>query len=186
MKPLFVVCLFLMMCFSSCRENQRRDVVSINLKNEKTAFKNGILFHDNTPFSGTVIDFDAINKTSNHSFYLDGKKEGEEKKWFSNDSLAESRHYKKGLKVGVHQSWWENGNKKFVYHFNNNGAYHGSVRDWYENGNPFKYFNYKNGKESGIQKMWQSTGKIRANYSVVNGDRFGLIGLKKCATITTE
>ena len=45
-------------------------------------------------------------------------------------------------------------------------------------------FNYINGKEAGKQLLLKSNGNIKANYEVVNGERFGLIGLKKCYTVT--
>ena len=184
MKQYLIFCLASIICFSSCQEKQKEGVAILNLDVEKTVIKNGVLFYNNVSFTGETINYDAINKTKNNVVYVNGKKDGIAKKWFLNGSLAEVRHYKNGLKVGMHQSWWENGNKKFVYYFNDNGAYEGNVRDWYTNGQLFKNFNYKNGKESGIQQMWQSTGKIRANYNVVHGDRYGLIGLKKCATVT--
>ena len=41
-------------------------------------------------------------------------------------------------------------------------------------------FHYKNGKEVGSQRLWKADGSIKANYEVVGGERFGLIGLKKC------
>jgi antitoxin component YwqK of YwqJK toxin-antitoxin module len=47
-------------------------------------------------------------------------------------------------------------------------------------------FNYKNGKETGSQRLWKPDGSIKANYEVVNGERFGLIGLKKCYTVTVD
>ena len=34
--------------------------------------------------------------------------------------------------------------------------------------------------------MWKYDGTIQANYEVVNRDRFGLIGLKKCYTVTVN
>ena len=34
--------------------------------------------------------------------------------------------------------------------------------------------------------MWKDDGTIKANYEVVNGERFGLIGLKKCYTVTVN
>ena len=46
------------------------------------------------------------------------------------------------------------------------------------------FFNYKKGKESGSQRLWKTDGSIKANYDVVNGERFGLIGLKKCYQVT--
>ena len=32
--------------------------------------------------------------------------------------------------------------------------------------------------------IWDLDGNIKANYEVINGERYGLIGLKKCFTIS--
>jgi antitoxin component YwqK of YwqJK toxin-antitoxin module len=43
-----------------------------------------------------------------------------------------------------------------------------------------------NGKEEGTQKAFKSDGRIKANYTVINGERFGLIGMKRCFTVDNE
>jgi antitoxin component YwqK of YwqJK toxin-antitoxin module len=147
--------------------------------------KNGVLFYNNTPFDGILLEFDQINGTNNESNYVGGKKEGIERKVYTNNMLAEERMYDKGLKIGIHKGWYKDGSVKFEYHYGN-GMYDGSFKEWYQNGIPLKDFNYKKGKEYGSQKMWLSNGKIRANYVVKNGERFGLIGLKKCYSVTKK
>ena len=47
-------------------------------------------------------------------------------------------------------------------------------------------FHYIDGKEVGSQKLWQEDGRIKANYEVKNGERFGLIGLKKCDPVQIQ
>jgi len=155
-------------------------------ENKQLSTQNGVLYYNDTPFSGTIKKFDDVNQTKNSTHYLKGKKEGEERKLFLNDSLAEIRFYKNGFKVGIHKSWFENGQQKFEYPYSNSGFYSGTMKEWYPNGQLVRAFNYVNGKESGSQKMWLSNGNIRANYTVVNGERFGLIGLKKCYSINTN
>ncbi len=180
----FVYILFFV-CLLSCVNKGQSHLVLFK-ENKQLEVKNGVLFYKNLPFNGTLKFFDEINQTHNESNYLEGKKHGEERKYYLNDSLSEVRFYKKGLKVGVHKSWWKNGNKKFEYSYNDLGTYDGPFNEWYKNGQAAKAFNYKNGKESGVQKMWLLNGKIRANYTVLNGERFGLIGLKKCYTVKTN
>ena len=85
-----------------------------------------------------------------------------------------------------HLGWWEDGTPKFEYHFNTKGAYEGKRKEWYKNGQLVRDFNYVSGKEVGSQRMWAKNGKIRANYEVKNGERFGLIGLKKCYTVNAN
>ena len=152
--------------------------------NTELKLVNGVLLFKDDPFSGVIESYynsETIKSTIN---YHQGKKQGLEIIWHINDSLGSKRFYDMGLKVGIHKGWWQNGNPKFVYHFNDNGEYHGNIKEWYESGILFRDFNYLNGKEAGSQKMMYDTGKIKANYEVVNGERFGLIGLKKCYQVT--
>ena len=100
--------------------------------------------------------------------------------------LAEERQYKQGLKVGRHRGFWRDGSLKFEYNYNDKGMYHGSFKEWYRNGQQLREFNYIEGKENGAQKMWLMNGNIRANYVVKDGERYGLIGLKKCYTVNAK
>ena len=70
-----------------------------------------------------------------------------------------------------------------TYVFDNNGRYNGKVEEWYVNGQKLREFNYTEGLENGKQKLWDLDGNIKANYEVINGERYGLIGLKKCFTV---
>ena len=145
---------------------------------------NGVLFYKDAPFSGNLISYYTEDILKSDIQYLRGKKEGYEKEWYTTRDLAQERYYANGIKIGIHKSWWQNGNNKFVYHFNNIGEYHGNVKEWYDTGNLYRDFNYISGREEGSQKLWYQNNKIKANYEVVNGERFGLIGLKKCFTVT--
>ncbi|MCF2875037.1 MULTISPECIES: toxin-antitoxin system YwqK family antitoxin [unclassified Tenacibaculum] len=184
MKKLFFI--WLCVSFFSCGENPEKIALKIQYPNNNIELKNGVLFYKGVPFSGTIISYNEVNKTNDSAQYLNGKKEGEELKKYLNGSLAEQRFYEKGLKSGIHKAWWENGNQKFIYHFNTKGEYNGNVKIWYKNGQLYKDFNYKEGKESGSQKMWQGDGKLRANFVTKNGERFGLIGLKKCYSVNVK
>jgi antitoxin component YwqK of YwqJK toxin-antitoxin module len=184
LKPFLLIacCLF----FLSCHEKETESVLELNIDNPKLKIINGVVFYEKAPFLGIIKNFDEVNQTNNRAMYVDGKKDGVEEKRFLNEAIAEQRFYTDGLKSGIHKSWWKNGVLKFEYHFDNKGFYNGTVKDWYQNGQLVKEFNYVNGKEKGPQKMWLINGNIKANYTVVNGDRFGLIGLKKCFTVKTN
>jgi antitoxin component YwqK of YwqJK toxin-antitoxin module len=81
--------------------------------------------------------------------------------------------------------YWPDGklNVKLNYQ---NGIYHGSVVRYFENGNLFSSFNYKDGQESGKQQMWKSDGRIKVNYEVINGRKYGLTGVKNCVNVLEE
>lgn len=175
---------FLIFSFFSCQEKQNSEVVQVvKSGDENLQLTNGTLLYNNVPFTGVFKHYDALNKTNNETHYAAGYKEGLEVKKYDGGIIAEERFYKKGLKRGIHKGFWEDGSQKFEFGFNEKGSYEGSFREWYRNGQLVKQFNFVNGKENGSQKMWQPNGKIRANYVVKNGERFGLIGLKKCYTV---
>lgn len=175
--------LLLILCCISCGSpNQEKELI-ITYQQQFFTQKKGILLYREQPYTGKLLVYDAINKTHNSITYKEGKKHGKEEKRYTTHILAEQRFYTNGVKTGIHQAWWSNGSLKFRYRFNAVGAYHGTIEEWYENGQQLKAFNYEHGKESGSQKMWQVDGKLRANFVTKNGERFGLIGLKKCYAI---
>lgn len=166
----------------ACNTNDTHLSITIS----QTKLENGVLFYNDQPFIGLLQSFYPDKALKSEIQYSKGKKHGYEKHWYRDGSKSEERFYNEGMKSGVHKSWWPKGNLKFEYHFNTTGAYHGSVKEWYKNGQIFKAFNYNQGKEVGKQRLWKINGNIRANYEVINGERFGLIGLKKCYTVTED
>nr|WP_233192460.1 hypothetical protein [Gaetbulibacter sp. 4G1] len=173
----FLVCICI-----SC--NSVHDNVIIDASNPNIKLNNGVVYYNNIPFSGDLITHYQNKLLKSDIEYISGKKHGFEKHWNIDSDLVVERNYLKGKKAGIHRAWWNNGNLKFEYHFNEKGEYNGSVKEWYETGQLFKAFNYENGKEKGGQKLWYEDGRIKANYEVVNSERFGLIGLKKCYQVT--
>ena len=43
--------------------------------------------------------------------------------------------------------------------------------------------NYVKGHEEGSQKMYYDNGKIRSNYTIIAGRRYGLLGTKNCVNV---
>ncbi|OSY89112.1 hypothetical protein WH52_00165 [Tenacibaculum holothuriorum] len=175
----------------SCKSKETRSANSVDLieksrTDESFTLKNGVLFYKNEPFSGIVNTFYNTGELKSKSKYILGKRDGFYKGWYTSGSKSFERLYASGVKFGVHVGWYENGQSKFNYHFNGQGDYNGELREWYPNGQLYKVFNYKNGKEEGSQKMWQPNGKIRANFVTKKGERFGLIGLKKCYSVNIK
>lgn len=141
------------------------------------------LYFNQKKFSGIQY---ALYKPDDTAFvkpYLNGLEEGITKKWYSNKQLAEQRLYIAGKKEGIHTGWWENGKKKFEFAVSND-AYTNDFKEWTSTGLLVKHFHYKNGQENGSQKLWYETGKIRANYVILNGKRYGLLGTKNCKNVS--
>ena len=183
MKFKFLHIIILVIVFTACKNNNK---LTLESSNDRLVTVNGILQYNKALFTGRLVSYYNEKKLKTEIFFTDGKKNGTEKHWFENGSLAIERFYENGFKVGLHKAWWENGNPKFEYHFNDKGEFHGDLKEWYQTGAILKDFNYKNGKEFGSQRLWKLNGSIKANYEVVSGDRFGLIGLKKCYKVTSD
>lgn len=162
------------------------DTLVLEASDKNLELNNGVLLYNETPFSGTLVSYYNSESLKSKIEYVDGKKHGYERQWYLDESIQLERVYNEGLKVGIHKAWWPSGDLKFEYHFNNDGEFHGNVKEWFQSGKVFRDFNYDSGKEVGLQRMWKIDGRIKANYEVVNGERFGLIGLKKCYTVTVD
>ena len=95
----------------------------------------------------------------------------------------EQRNYLNGRKNGKQIAYWENGNKKFEF-IAKDDAYEGEMKEWNIEGKLIHLANFKNGQENGTQKMWYDNGKIRANYVIIDGKRYGLLGTKNCRNVS--
>ncbi|WP_162847191.1 toxin-antitoxin system YwqK family antitoxin [Mucilaginibacter gracilis] len=141
--------------------------------------RQGTLYFKGVPFNGTTFELFDNGDTAKAVPYVNGKENGIMQWWHPNKQLAQKRLFVNGRKEGVHMGWWPNGKKQFEYHFTND-EYEGEVKEWFSNGTVFRIFHYAAGHEAGSQKMWWEDGKIRANYVIVNGEKFGLFGQKLC------
>jgi antitoxin component YwqK of YwqJK toxin-antitoxin module len=95
----------------------------------------------------------------------------------------EERYYAQGKKQGRQVANWENGQKRFEFTAIND-AYEGELKEWSHEGLLFHLAHYANGQEEGVQKLWYDNGKIRANYVMIKGKRFGLLGTKNCKNVS--
>ncbi len=169
---------------ASC--GQKHHGATVDQSDPNLTLENGVLELEGTPFTGRLVAYHSQGELAYEATYSDGRKNGIERKWYTGNVLREEREYREGVKYGIHRGWWENGQIQFRYEFNGDGLYEGARCEWYQNGQLFRDFNYVNGQESGSQRLWTTDGKIRGNYEVVGGERFGLIGLKKCFTVTKD
>jgi antitoxin component YwqK of YwqJK toxin-antitoxin module len=175
--------LFLILILGACSSEQASKAwyneVEIKLMNN-----NGTFFLHDQLFTGVVYSL-ADNKkdTIVVGEFLNGKEDGEWRKYYSNRQLMERRYYSAGKKVGVYTGWWANGKQRLLYYFRD-GEYEGNCKDWDNNGALVSSMNYKNGYESGLQQQFYANGKIKANYMMIEGRRYGLLGTKNCVNVS--
>ena len=147
---------------------------------EDLSWQNGTLELNGKPFSGYLTEYYEDRSLRSQTPYVEGKRNGNEYLYYQNGQLNEQRIYRAGYKIGIHQGWWEKGQSRFVYQFDDYGNYHGNCKEWFRDGNLFRDFNYINGQESGQQKMYNADGTVRANYIIKKNRKYGLQGRKKC------
>lgn len=156
----------------------------VNADTANIAVHNGVLYQNEAIFSGTIVSFySGTNDTAEIANYINGKEDGEWRKYYSNKVLNEKRYFTNGFKTGELTAWWENGNKKLHYSFEGDD-YSGTCREWNEDGLLVKQMNYLKGHEEGPQQCWYDNGKVKANYVIKDGRRFGLLGTKNCINVS--
>jgi antitoxin component YwqK of YwqJK toxin-antitoxin module len=146
--------------------------------------KDGLLLYGNNLFSGTIYAL-YINTTDTAEIknYLLGKENGVWKKYFPNHEIKEIREFNDGKKVGKMIGFWGNKKPMLEYHFKED-EFDGTCKEWNYYGQLIREMNYIKGHEEGAQKMYYDNGKIRSNYIMKEGKRFGLLGTKNCVNVS--
>lgn len=146
--------------------------------------KNDTVFMNDKKYSGFICQlYPGTKDTAFIEGYYSGLLSGVCKKWYPNKQLTEERKYTEGKKNGRQLSYWENGKKRFEF-IAKNDAYEGELKEWAFDGKLIHLANFVNGQEEGPQQMWYDNGKIRANYVIIKGKRYGLLGTKNCKNVS--
>ncbi len=179
---------------SSCKESRLKKFFQTQeqhiparyvLKSSKEIrFKMDTVFFRNKKYSGFLYQVNSTHTdTISIEGFLNGVLSGVSKKWYSAKQLMEERSYFEGKKNGRQTSYWNNGNRKFDF-IANDDAYEGELKEWSVDGKLIHLANFINGQEEGTQKLWYDNGKIRANYFIIKGKRYGLLGTKNCKNVS--
>ena len=167
--------------FVSCEEKfvnlPKYDIDKITLKS-----KQGESFYNQKKFNGEPFQTFLNNDTILLGKYVNGKKDGEWKKFYEDGNLKEIRNYENGVKQGKHLGFFQNGKKQFEYNLKDD-EYHGLKKAWNKKGVLIQEMNFIMGYERGSQKLWYNNGSIKSNYFVKNGRRYGLLGTKNCINV---
>ncbi len=182
-QALFHVSIFLL-CFQACTESEAEvKMMVFNSTEANIELKNGLAMNGSTIFTGKIFSLSANQKdTAEIVGFYEGKEHGIWKKFYPNGKVMETREFRNGKKVGCLKAWWPNGTLKLQYSFAD-GEYNGSCREWNDRGLLIKAMNYRMGYEEGSQKQFYDDGKIKANYIMTGGRRYGLLGTKNCENV---
>jgi len=181
MKLLYYTFFFLLAF--SCTSEKPKEIFVLKSAINITSI-NDVVFLNNQNFSGCLFNVYPNKKdTILIEHYINGLLSGTCKKWYLNKQLMESREYIMGRKNGKQIAYWENGNKRFEF-VAKNDAYEGELKEWNFDGKLTHDAHFINGQEDGTQQMWYDNGKIRANYIIIKGRRYGLLGTKNCKNVS--
>ena len=97
------------------------------------------------PFTGSVTSYHENGQKKNMGTYKKGLKDGLSEEFFSNGQLLSSVNYFMGGKEGVEKKYDENGNIRFVKNYKNN-LLNGLKETYFENGQLELKENYENGE----------------------------------------
>jgi antitoxin component YwqK of YwqJK toxin-antitoxin module len=161
------------------------DTVSplVNRASPGLSLSNGLLLNSSVPFTGRIFTLAPDNgDTLEVAGFLHGREHGVWRRYYPGHQLMECRYFSNGIKTDTLLAWWPNGKLKYRYFFRN-GEYEGDAQEWTASGFLWKHFHYRNGYEEGSQRLWWDDGRVRANYVVKQGRRYGLIGQKQCRNI---
>ncbi len=170
----------------SCKKTKEQPIPPIYhlLSEENIIVKNDTLFLNGRKYDGFLLQLNPNGKdTLSIEGFKNGLLSGISKKRFPNGQLMEERHFLNGKKHGQQTAYWQNGNKRFEF-MAKNDAYEGELKEWGNSGYLYHMGNYVNGQEEGAQKMWYENGKLRANYVIIQGKRYGLLGTKNCKNVS--
>jgi antitoxin component YwqK of YwqJK toxin-antitoxin module len=191
MKYCFVFCCPLL--FFSCSTNKEVEegaiemvipATSILKSSDAITIQNDVVFYRDKKYSGYLYLMQPNNvDTALLEGYMEGLPHGLASKWYPNKKLMEQRMFLNGSKHGKQMAYWENGQTKFEF-IAKEDVYEGEMKEWNMDGMLIHVANYKKGQEEGLQKLWYDNEKVRANYVMANGRRFGLLGTKNCMNVS--
>lgn len=148
------------------------------------SYTNDVVFLDGKQYNGFLYQLNPNGMdTLSIEGFKDGLLSGVCRKRFPNGQFMEERHFFNGKKHGKQLAYWPNGHKRFEFTAKDD-AYEGELKEWGASGYLYHIGNYVNGQEEGVQKMWYENGKLRANYVIVQGKRYGLLGTKNCKNVS--
>jgi antitoxin component YwqK of YwqJK toxin-antitoxin module len=169
-------CRWLQLCWVlaiSCTQPEEKiNQIVMNSEGGNFSQLNGVVLLDGQPYTGTIYTlFPDSRDTARIVQYLVGMEHGIWKQFYPGGKLLDRREFNRGQKVGEVISWYENGQKKLHYYFEND-LYEGTGREWNEDGTLVLEKNYHAGHEEGAQHEYHDNGEVRSSYVVKDGRRY--------------
>ena len=141
----------------------------------------GRLCCDGKPYEGHTLRLFKDGSISRKIAYKDGLKHGEDRTLYRSGKVAAQRYFYTGLPHGKQYKWFENGDVSSTSMFDH-GIPTGVHVSYFPNGSQSDTREFRNGKLY-HHKIWRRSGQIYANYKMVNGRGYGMMGAKLCLEV---
>jgi len=180
--------LLISLIFGSCTKRPleisdlKDDLEWLNAEDFIYKTEGGVTFSGKTPLHGIVVSITERGDTAFVHPYVYGKAEGLWIDRYENGVVKRKVYFNQGKKVGKSTAFWQDGMVKYKYNYLDD-EFHGLQEEFNREGRLVRIMNYEKGHESGEQKVWYDNGKIKSNYVVKDGRRFGLLGTKNCVNV---
>lgn len=128
------------------------------ISNNQLQFRNGLAFEVNsdTPFSGKVINM--YSKWRGEDNYKDGLLNGVSIKYYSNNTKKKEETYINGKRIGEAKSWYTNTQIRSQVTYSLEGKIRGEFTTWHENGNKMSYGIIDTTQTFNIIQRWDENG----------------------------
>ena len=128
---------------------------------------------NNFNYTGKYYEWFDDGRLKFESYYIAGKKNGEEKEWHSTGVLRSHFNYLNDKLCGEAKIFYPSGQLQKECYYIEGGRLEGASKDFHENGTLIELKNFKNGALHGIYKVWDKEGKIDYSCDYKDGDKNG-------------
>ena len=94
--------------------------------------------------------------------FVNGKKHGTFKWWYSNGQIREECEYQNGQPNGNYNSWWQNGKKHIEKWISPSDDRNYSL-EWWQNGQIINANIYTKNNKYRMQTLWETNGKLKCS-----------------------
>ncbi|GAB4277785.1 MAG: hypothetical protein Kow0068_01050 [Marinilabiliales bacterium] len=120
------------------------------------------------PYTGPCFSYYKSNIKAISGYYKNGIREGVWEWWFPNGQLGKKAYYNNGKPNYTSSFWYKNGNKKLEVQYVD-GVKNGKLIYWYNNGSMRLQASFKNDKLDGLYEFWFKNGQIAKKAVYQNG-----------------
>ena len=143
-----------------------------------------IYYRNNELLNGEIDNIKLGHRIRAWANFNAGLLDGDFIEKYSNDQFRTQKYFESGYENGLQKGWHSNGNLSYSYN-TINGVREGISNEYYPNGNIQIVSSYEKGKEI-KKKIMDLECKAIVNYEIKNGRYYGLLGSSSCISVFND